>query len=493
MKKAFSILLAVLMALSLFACTAKTAEPAAEAAQETTAEAAAEPTAAPAEEAAAPEEAGFDPNMVIEFNDGVLESMVRTAMNKPEGDILVSDAQAMTELALEMDGSDWSIERIHNLDALKYFTNLTKLSLAWSVQNGEQWYGDVDISALAGMTKMTTLQLRCINVSDISALENMKDLERLLLAGTNRLNDLSPLANCTKLLTVDMPSNSITDISVLAGLTELQEVLLNDNFVSDVTPLAGLTNLTMLKLGDNPIKDYSSLANIRPNLTDCDFEPDYGPQPIEFNDAVLEQRIRSLLNKPEGDITLADTEALTEVWLGNDWQEQIPEEQKIVNISALKYFPNLTTLNLANHGVSRLDVLRAMPNLGELMLDNNRVRDISPLLACKSLYWLNIGGCDCTEADLAPLAQMTGLAWLSIAYSNNIHDISVLANLTDLKALDMRGVLVDLAPLAGLKNLTSLYLPEPFESEMGNYSPDYSIFADIYPNLKEKNFELPTK
>ena len=149
MKKTICILLALLMALSLFACTAKTAEPAAEAAEEAAEQTAEEPAAEPAEEAAVPEEAGFDPNMVIAFNDAVLENMVRTAMNKPEGDILVSDAQAMTELSLEMDGNDWSVERIHNLDALKYFTNLTKLSLAWSVQNGEQWYGDVDISALA--------------------------------------------------------------------------------------------------------------------------------------------------------------------------------------------------------------------------------------------------------------------------------------------------------------------------------------------------------
>lgn len=490
MKKTICILLALLMALSLFACTAKTAEPAAEVTQETTAEAVAEPTAAPAEEAAAPEEAGFDPNMVIAFNDAVLESMVRTAMNKPEGDILVSDAQAMTELALEMDGSDWSIERIHNLDALKYFTNLTKLSLAWSVQNGEQWYGDVDISALAGMTKMTTLQLRCINVSDISALGNMKDLERLLLASTNRLNDLSPLANCKKLLTVDMPGNAITDISVLAGLTELQEVLLNDNFVSDVTPLAGLTHLTLLQLSDNPIKDYSSLAGIRPNLTDCDFEPESGPQPIVFNDALLEQKIRMALNKPEGDITLADTEAVTELWIGNEWQQEIPEDQQIRDTSALKYFPNLTKLNLQNCGISDIEALRVMTNLGEAMLDNSFIHDIRPLLACKNLYWLNLSGSECTEADLAPLAQMTGLAWLNIAYSNNIHDVSVLANLTDLKALDMRGISVDLSPLAALKNLTTLYLPEPFESEKGNYSPDYSIFADIYPNLKEKNFEL---
>ncbi|MEN6417573.1 MAG: hypothetical protein ABFC73_01485 [Clostridiaceae bacterium] len=490
MKKTICILLTLLMALSLFACAAKTAEPAAETTEAPADEATMAPAeeAAPTEEAAAPEETGFDPNMVIAFNDAALESLVRTAMNKPEGDILVSDAQAMTELTLEMDGSDWSIERIHDLGALQYFTNLTSLVIAWSVQNGEYYDNDVDISALAGMTKLTSLQIRGISISDISALGNMKDLERLLLTGTNRLNDLSPLANCKKLLTIDMPGNAITDISVLAGLTELQEVLLNDNYISDVTPLTGLEHLTMLLLSGNPIKDYSSLAGIRAGLTDCDFEPDGGPQPIAFNDALLEQKIRTALNKPEGDITIADTEAVTELWIGNEWQQEIPEDQQIRDASALKYFPNLKKLDLQNCGVTRIDALRVMTNLGEAMFNNSNIRDIRPLLACKNLYWLNISGSQCTDADLAPLAQMTGLAWLDLSYSNNISDISVLANLTGLKALYLQGVHVDLAPLAGLKNLTTLYLPEPFE---GKYSPDYSIFADVYPNLKDKNFELP--
>ena len=491
MKKTLCILLAVLMALSLFACAAKT-DPAAEATEAPAAEAteasAAEATTAPVEETAAPEENGFDPNMVIVFNDAALEGLVRTAMNKPEGDILVSDAQAMTELTLEIDCGDWTIERIHDLSALQYFTNLTQLSIFWSVQNGEYYDNDVDISALAGMTKMKSLQIRSISISDISALANMKDLERLLLTDTKRLNDLSPLANCKKLLTVDMPGNAITDISVLAGLTELQEVLLNDNYISDVTPLAGLTHLTMLLLGDNPIKDYSSLVGIRPNLTDCDFEPESGPQPIAFNDAVLEQKIRTALNKPEGDITIADTEAVTELWIGNEWQEEIPEDQQIRNTSALKYFPNLTKLNVQNCGINRIDELRVMKNLGEAMLDNNNIRDIRPLLACENLYYLSMNNNEFTSADLAPLSEMTGLKYIDISYSNNVSDVTMLSGLTDLDALYMQGIHVDLSPLAGLKNLTTLYLPEPFE---GKYTPDYSIFKDIYPNLKDKNFELP--
>ncbi len=65
----------------------------------------------------------------------------------------------------------------------------------------------------------------------------------------------------------------------------------------------------------------------------------------------------------------------------------------------------------------------------------------------------------------------------------------MLANLTDLKALDMQGVHVDLAPLAALTNLNySVPCQRAFE---GKNAPDYSIFADIYPNLKEKNFDLP--
>jgi Leucine-rich repeat (LRR) protein len=54
----------------------------------------------------------------------------------------------------------------------------------------------------------------------------------------------------------------------------------------------------------------------------------------------------------------------------------IPEDQQIRDISVLKYFPNLTKLNVQNCGINRIDELRVMKNLGEAMLDNNRIRDI---------------------------------------------------------------------------------------------------------------------
>lgn len=480
MKKTISILLAILMALSLFACTAKTAEPSEQ-------PAAAEATEAPAEETAAPETAGDDPNTVIEFNDDVLESMIRTAMNKPEGDVLLSDALAMTELTLEIDANDWSLPRIHDLGALRYFTNLTSLSIGWSVQNADYWDNDVDISALSGMTKMMNLQLKGLNVSDISAVGNMTELLDFMVIGDGRLTDISPLANCKKLSSLIADGCGIIDVSPLAGLTELNRLRLTDNMISDIMPLAGLSKLSILTLSGNPIKEFVSLGGNYKFYQECDFTLDGGPLPIVFHDAVLEQRVRAALNKPEGDITLADTEGITELWIGNEWQQEIPDDQQIRDITDLKYFPNLVKLSLSNHNVARLDVLRVMPNLQEVWLENNDIHDLKPLLACKNLYYLNLSGCQCTNEELATLADMPGLAWLDISTSPNITDISVLAKLTNLKALYLQNINVDLTPIAGLTSLSTLYVPEPIE---GKYSPDYSVLAGIYPNLKEKNFEL---
>ncbi|MEN6564554.1 MAG: hypothetical protein ABFD11_13615 [Christensenella sp.] len=481
MRKLIPILLVIVLAFSLFACKTQTTETSE---QSATAEAA----EAPVEETVSPEPAGVDPNTVIEFNDDVLESMIRSAMNKPEGDILVSDALAMTELTLEIDGGDWSLPRIHDLSALQYFTNLTSLTLGWAVQNADYYDNDVDISVLAGMTKMLNLQLKGIRVTDISAVGNMPELLDFMVIGNSRLTDISPLANCKKLSSLIADGCGIIDVSPLENLTELTRLILTNNMISDVTPLKGLSKLSILTLAGNPIKDFLSLGGNYKFFQECDFTLEGGPQPIVFHDAVLEQKVRAALNKPEGDITLADTEGVTELWIGNEWREEIPDDQQIRDITDLKYFPNLVKLSLSNHNVARLDVLRVMPNLQDIYLENNDIRDLRPLLACKSLYWLNLNGCQCTNVDLAPLAQMTQLLSLNISTSPNITDISVVANLINLQALYLQNMMVDLTPIAGLANLKTLYVMEPIE---GKYTPDYSPLAGIYPNLTDKNFTLP--
>lgn len=434
-------------------------------------------------------DADADADAVIQFHDDVLESMVRTAMDKPEGDILVSDALTVSEFDFQMDGNDWSKPRIHNLEALQYFTNLKYLNLNWAVQNEENPFTDVDISALSTLTNLESLQLSCVNVADISALEGMTNLKGLSVWGGFRLEDISVLASLTNLEAADLRNNLIKDVAPLAGLANLDYVDVSNNLISDLSPLAGLTSLSELYVADNLVRDYTPLSGLTSVLTKRDFEPVAQPQPINFRDAVLEQKIRAQLNIPTGEITINDTEGVTELYLGNPWQEVIPEETKISDISALKYFTNLFKLDIYGNNIEWIHSVRSLTGLKILNLSGNKISDIVPLSKCTDLIILNLNGCRVNTEGLAPLSSLTKLESLDLSYSDTIGSVEAIAGLTSLKALYLRNVRVDIAPLAGLSNLTTLYLADPVESK---YMPDYKVLKDIYPNLTEKNFDITT-
>lgn len=229
-------------------------------------------TQTPAAATQASDAATQAPSDVIAFDDTALEGYVRAAINKPDGDITVADAQAVTELELSQQGVDPKQAYIHNLSALQYFTNLTYLGLGYAVQNADDPTASVDISPLAGLTKMESLQMGGVVVSDLTAVSNMKSLISLSVFNGEQALDLTPLAGLTSLQALTLRNNKITDISALKGLTNLTYLDLAGNQISDVTPLVGLTKINRLFLSSNPITDFKPLAEIRANLEEWDFQ-----------------------------------------------------------------------------------------------------------------------------------------------------------------------------------------------------------------------------
>lgn len=225
---------------------------------------------------ASPNTSSYDPNMVIVFNDAELEKAVRESMKRPTGDILVSDAQAVEGLDFQRNGVDMSEPLIQSLDALKYFTNLTFLGLGYAVGDGGDPVHGIDLSPLAGMTKLTSLQMACVPVSDISVVKNMPYLISFTAFGGGLITDISPLAGLSNLQALTIRENKITDVSPLAGMTNLFYLDISDNQITDVTPLASLVNLQRLYISNNPAKDLSSLAAIRAKLNEWDFEATAG-------------------------------------------------------------------------------------------------------------------------------------------------------------------------------------------------------------------------
>ena len=205
---------------------------------------------------------------VVVFTDEVLEEKVREAMNKPDGDITLAEAEAVSELDLSIEPAT-SLPRIKDISSLKYFKNLTTLKLAWALDSND---GAVDISVLAGLTKLIALYINSNGIEDISALTGLTNMRDLKIFGNN-ITNISALSGMTMMEDLWMQGNQITDVSALSGMTTgLYRLYLDENQITDVTPLAGMTKLTSLKLGGNPVEDYSPLSGIYPNLEEKDFE-----------------------------------------------------------------------------------------------------------------------------------------------------------------------------------------------------------------------------
>lgn len=227
---------------------------------------------------------------------------------------------------------------------------------------------------------------------------------------------------------------------------------------------------------------FAACSQPTPEPTSPDPAPTAEPEKtVVFADPLLEKMVRADMNKPEGDITLAEAEAVTELALGIDWQPEPAPNSQITDISGLEYFTNLEDLNLAFHAITDISPLAGLTKLTQLSLGGNPVADISPLAGLTNLEFLPLFNCQAT--DYSPLANLTKLGGLLLEHST-ISDVSMLSGLTELWWLNLTNTQVsDVSPLAGLTNLRQLQLA-------GCPITDYTPLAAIYPNLEEKDFSI---
>ncbi len=185
------------------------------------------------------------------------------------------------------------------------------------------------------------------------------------------------------------------------------------------------------------------------------------PGIVTFADPMLEAMIRSTMGKTEGDITLAEAQAVTRMNLNNELQRTISEETPIKNLSGLENFTSLETLDLSKHAVT----------------------DISPLAGLTKLTALSLAGNP--VADVSPLAGLTDLRLLVLSGSQ-AQDYSALSYLVNLQVLMLdNSTITDLTPLLALTNLRQLYLAKTSVE-------DLSSLETIYPNLDQKDFIIPS-
>jgi alpha-tubulin suppressor-like RCC1 family protein/PKD repeat protein len=184
------------------------------------------------------DETSWDPLQIVDFPDSALKAAVRSAINKPAGDIYSSD----------LAGAGFTVLRANHA-------------------------GVSDLTGLEYCTDLITLELDGNTIQQITQLAPLTGL-RVLRLGDNQIADLTPLAGLTQLTWLELFNNRIADITALAAMVNLRELQLGDNQIEDLTALTDMQLLNSLELENNQIEDVQALVDnpgIGSSLAGADF------------------------------------------------------------------------------------------------------------------------------------------------------------------------------------------------------------------------------
>lgn len=318
------------------------------------------------------------PDAKIAFEDPVLEKDIRKIINKPDGDIMISDVWYVEEVKIcgdyvgdEVDvktytrGYYWSSDNskretsqvISTLNDLYYFRNLKKLTV--------NYHEGVDISVLADSDNFPNLRMISFvsdGLKDISQISGLTFLTSVSF-DLNDITDFTPLAMLTRLSYLSIASNkgmhSTEKLDRLTYLKSLSAWGIDD---VDVGAVASLPNLKSLQLSSG---DYSKLADCH-NLTSL--EINVNGQNIQYLAGLTNKcrRLRVHISSKVNDISVISK--LT--WLESlDLMAYFGAENNVYDLSVIAGMSELKKLELGNAKYSNYSVLNNLPKLEKVYID----------------------------------------------------------------------------------------------------------------------------
>lgn len=139
-----------------------------------------------------------------------------------------------------------------DLSALSALVNLTTL--------GVRLNSVTSLSPLAAMTDLRKLDAGSNEVNSLAGLEGLTRLEELNLSSNDGIADITALAGLTAMTDLDLSGNAVEDIGTLQHLTGLKTLELSDNRISDIGVLTGLAALEEVDLSENCLDETPGSA-----------------------------------------------------------------------------------------------------------------------------------------------------------------------------------------------------------------------------------------
>lgn len=209
---------------------------------------------------------------------------------------------------------------------------------------------------------------------------------------------------------------------------------------------------------------------------------------VDFADPALEGLVRDLVDRPAGTLFVFDV---------RDIAELDATGRGISDLGGIHRLRALTVLNLEDNHISDVSPLRGLPALEDLSLRNNGITDLGSInlsaLEDLPLRRLSLrhnvvrpeGEPQVRLSDINPLAGFTDLIELELR-DNHISDIRPLAELSNLRILDISQnplLAGDIAALGGLTTLVELNLRETGVRDLSPLSGMASLtYLNIHSN-----------
>ena len=268
------------------------------------------------------------------------------------------------------------------------------------------------------------------------------------------LND-AQLQQLTALYALDrlsLKNNQISDITALSELKGLDELDLSGNRIRTVQPLTELDSLRSLNLDRNPLTDCTELRSLRflASLSIVDTGMEEGTV-YALAESLPDCAIRFGTSGEEKLFFAGEIFPLNAAELSLS-------RKNLTDISMLQGFTELKILNLSDNEITDIRPLMELSKLEKLNINNNAVSDLRPLIGLPNLVKLEAENNRITETtSVGSVTQLTDLDLMG----NPIKDFSGLGRLSQLKILDLRNTSVtdaDLAELYGQKSIFSFDL-----------------------------------
>lgn len=160
-------------------------------------------------------------------------------------------------------------------------------------------------------------------------------------------------------------------------------------------------------------------------VSDWNFQ---GGKYYKFEEPLIEQAVRIMLDKPSGEITQQELECITGIYIhGNS----VFTRQADFFQSVDQWYAQ----GMIHGGISDLSDLEMMPNLREVYIGAQQITDISPLENLEKLECVEFR---CNEIeDLSPLENKKYLTHIGVSY-NRITNIDPLTTCMALNSVDLR-------------------------------------------------------